>query len=70
MITVEKIGDVFVMDDKSRPGVPPVGRGKSLKEALGDYVINNQDALGIKFEIMESASVAESARREEALKER
>ena len=31
----------FLVDD-DRPGSPPIGRGETLQEAIGNYVINNQ----------------------------
>lgn len=41
-----KQGGAFVVDDPFVPGSPPVGRGRTMKEAIGDWFINNQDTVG------------------------
>ena len=39
-ITADDYG-MFEADDTSRPGSPPVGRGASICEAIGEYAMNN-----------------------------
>jgi dsDNA-binding SOS-regulon protein len=49
-LTVTKSGTELTVDDLATPGSPPVGRGASLKEAVGDWLLNNQTRLGISFD--------------------
>ena len=60
----------FTVDDISRPGSPLVGRGRTMKEAIGDYFHNNQTEFGISFEVDKSASKAELRRRARELSKR
>jgi hypothetical protein len=49
-LTVTKEGDLFVVDDLTRPGSPPVGRGKTILEAIGWWVLNNQKQMDFEFD--------------------
>lgn len=69
-LTVDKEGEMFVVDDLSEPGSPVVGRGRTLKESIGDYFINNQKQFGVEFEVKPQAQLAEHRRRAKANKER
>lgn len=69
-LSISKQDGIFVVDDKSRPGSPPVGRGKSMEEAMGEWLRNNQTELGISFHVEESAVPDEAARRARELAER
>lgn len=40
------------------PGSPPVGRGRSMIEAIGSYFHNNQTKLNIHFEVHDTAKKA------------
>lgn len=65
-LTVKKTADssgTFEIDEPKRPGSPPVGRGATMIEAMGDYLLNNQRYLGVTFDLDESAQEAEDARR-------
>lgn len=65
-LTVKKTADssgTFEIDEPTRPGSPPVGRGATMIEAMGDYLLNNQRYLGVTFDVDESAQAAEDARR-------
>jgi hypothetical protein len=62
-LTISKEGKRFVVDDTSRPGTPAVGRGRTMKEAIGDYFHANQLILGVTFDVDESARDAELRRR-------
>lgn len=70
LLTIEKVGSQFTVDEKARPGSPPVGRGRTMLEALGDYVLNNQEHLDVHLEVAETAQAAENRRRARELKKR
>jgi hypothetical protein len=69
-LTIAKQGKSFVVDDLSRPGSPPVGRGRTMREAVGDYFHQNQTELNIEFEVDPSAQDAENRRRTYELSKR
>jgi len=69
-LTISKVGRQYVVDDKSRPGSPAVGRGRTMSEAIGNYIHANQKAFGIEFEVDESAICAEMRRRHRELSKR
>jgi len=50
-LTISMEGKKFLVDDLSRPGSPPVGKGRTINEAIGEYVVHNLEALGIELEI-------------------
>lgn len=60
----------FEVDPIEKPGMPKVGRGRTMKEALGDFLINYQDELGIKLELDTSAQRTEQRRRQRELGKR
>ena len=62
-LTISKEGGLFIVDDLSRAGSPAMGRGRTMKEAIGDYFHANQTELGIGFVVEGSAIAAESLRR-------
>jgi hypothetical protein len=66
-LTISKEDDLFVVDDRSRPGSPAVGRGRTMKEAIGDYFHANQTDLKIEFEVHGTARPAEMRRRRREL---
>lgn len=66
-LTISKIGDQICVDDRSRPGSPPVGYGRNIYEAVGAFFHANQDRLDIEFEVDESAAEEERQRRRAAL---
>jgi hypothetical protein len=41
-LKISKEDGLFVVDDFSRSGSPAVGRGRTMREAIGDYVHSNQ----------------------------
>lgn len=45
----------FEVDDRSLPGSPPVGHGRTMMEAIGSFFHSNQTRLGIEFEVDDSA---------------
>jgi hypothetical protein len=63
ILTISKEGKIFTVEDKSLPGSPPVGRGRTMKEAMGDWLHNNQRRLNLTFDVHTSAQRAENARR-------
>jgi hypothetical protein len=60
----------FLVDDPSVPGSPPVGRGASAQEALGDWVFHNRDRVGVEFVVDASAQADEMERRRRELAQR
>lgn len=70
VLTISKEDSQFVVDDRSRPGTPPVGRGRTMKEAIGAYFHANQRELGIEFEVHGTAQQAEISRRRRELAKR
>lgn len=52
--------DVYVVE---RPGSPPVGKGSSIAEALGNFMLQYQGQLGVTIEAYASAQLAERVRR-------
>jgi hypothetical protein len=69
-LKISKADGWFLVDDDSRPGSPCIGRGRTIKEAIGDHIHANQTALGIEFEVHESARPAEMRRRRRELSKR
>jgi hypothetical protein len=60
----------FEVDPVNLTGSPKVGRGATLLEALGDFLILYQGELGLVLDVDASAQAAEQQRREQALAER
>ncbi len=69
-LRISKEEDHFLVDDPTLPGSPPVGRGRSMIEAIGSYFHNNQSRLGISFNVDPSAMPAEVDRRRRELSKR
>jgi len=69
-LRISKEEDHFLVDDPTIPGSPPVGRGKTILEAIGSYFHNNQTNLGLSFDLHESAYLAESNQRKRELAKR
>ena len=55
--------DYFTIDPVQLPGSPPVGKGQSMRAALGDFVHQYQKELGIEIEVDHSAWRSEIGRR-------
>lgn len=56
-------GSGFVVDPVDEPGSPPVGRGRTMHEAYGSFLIAYQKRLGLEIEVDPSAEAAEQQRR-------
>jgi hypothetical protein len=69
-LKISKDGAQFVVDDPTVPGSPVVGRGRTMKEAIGDYFHGNQTKLGLSFDVDETAHPAEMRRRSRELSRR
>jgi hypothetical protein len=69
-IKVSKTQEGFLVDPVSEPGSPAVGRGETMKEALGDFLIHYQSKLGLTIDLDGSALDAEHARRVATLTQR
>jgi hypothetical protein len=69
-LTLSKDGRTFVVDDRSKTGSPACGRGKTMKEAIGDYFFNNREEFDFDFEVDETARPAEMRRRARELAKR
>lgn len=69
-IYINTVGDSFEVGIDAT-GMGKVGRGKTLKKALGDFLISHQRELGIShIELDEGALAAEQKRREKELAKR
>jgi hypothetical protein len=62
-LKIAKEGDQFVVDEPAAPGLPYVGRGRTMLQAVGNWLINNQNNVGVEFEVDRSAQPAEDRRR-------
>lgn len=62
-LNVSSVDSLVTVDDQTLPGSPPVGRGRTIYEAIGRWFHLHQERLGIKFNVHESAKPAEVARR-------
>jgi hypothetical protein len=69
-IKISKQGDRFVVDPISLPGSPYCGYGRTMLEAYGNFLISQQDRLGLEIEVDDSAKPAEMARRKRELAKR
>jgi len=65
-IKISKNWEGFVVDPVSEPGNPPVGRGATMLEAMGDFLHHYQAKLGVQIEVDASAQEAELQRRSTA----
>lgn len=66
-LQISKRGTRFEVDPVEMPGSPPVGKGESVAEALGDFLIFYQARLGIEIEVDPSVGQAEQQRVNEAI---
>ncbi len=69
-LTISKEGSLFTVDEPGRPGSPPVGRGRTMMEAFGNYLINNQAYLGLTIKVDTTADATEQRRRVRELAKR
>jgi hypothetical protein len=69
-VKISKRGTRFEADPVELPGSPPVGKGASIAEALGDFLIHYQKELGITIEVDATAEQAERERRKNAINQR
>ncbi len=61
-------GGSFCVDDPSAPGSPPVGYGNTIISAIGSWVLNNQNALGLQFDTYEVSGTEFKRRQRELFK--
>lgn len=69
-VLIRRRGNQFEADPVDLPGSPPVGRGATIIEALGNFLISYQHDLGLEIEVDETAKAAEQQRRSESLSDR
>lgn len=69
-LTISKALGRFVVDDTTLPGAPSIGVGRTMKEAIGDFIHVNQKRLEIEFEVDKTARPAEMRRRNRELSKR
>lgn len=63
-VVLKKIGrSSFEADPVDRPGSPSVGRGRTMLEAYGNFLIQYQHELGLRIVVDSSAWDAEERRR-------
>jgi len=70
ILTLSKEDDHFLVDDKSVSGSPPVGRGRTMMEAIGQWFHYNRERVNVDFELDPSAQQAEDRRRKRELSKR
>jgi len=63
-------GRSFEIDPYEKCGSPSVGRGRTMKEALGDFLISYQKELGLEIDLDEAAQKTERNRRRRELAKR
>jgi hypothetical protein len=69
-VVIRKQFGILEADPVELPGSPSVGRGKTIEETLGNFLIAYQKELGLEIIVDESAQRAENKRRRDALKNR
>ncbi len=67
---INKYDGAFIVDAPARPGSPSVGRGRTMMEALGSWLHNNQDFVGVVIDISDSVTATEVRRRQRELAKR
>jgi hypothetical protein len=60
----------FYVEDLSLPGSPPMGRGRTMKEAIGDWLFYNRKEVDVEFAVDDTARPAEMRRRQRELRKR
>lgn len=65
LITYNEALHTFTVDDPEMPGSPAVGRGATMAEALGEWLLQNQHLVHIHLDVDESAQWAEEKRRQD-----
>jgi 23S rRNA (adenine2503-C2)-methyltransferase len=51
VLTVDREGDGYVVGDLRMPGTPPVGRAATVSAALGEWMIQNRERLGVTIDV-------------------
>lgn len=69
-LRISKEGQKFLVDDPSRTGTPPVGRGDTMMEAIGNWLHHNRERCNVDFDVDPSALPAETRRRQRELAQR
>jgi hypothetical protein len=69
-LTIRKEGSQFVVDNKAFAGAPRLGRGRTMLEAIGSWLHNNQDFMDVEFELEGSVLETEQRRRQRELAKR
>lgn len=69
-LSIEKDGKDFVVDNKDVSGSPKVGRGRTLMSAIGSWLHNNQDKMGIEFVLSPEVQKNETKRQSDARRRR
>jgi hypothetical protein len=70
-LRIEKQDNQFIVDNLDAAGMAKIGRGKTIRKALGDFLISHQKELGITSISMDKDSMlAEEKRRKKQLNKR
>lgn len=69
-VVISERNGMFTFDPVDSPGSPMVGRGKTLVEAAGDFLICYQREFGLELVVDSSAQAAENKRHEQELAKR
>ncbi|WP_199031399.1 hypothetical protein [Ralstonia sp. ASV6] len=57
-IKISKEAGGYVVDPVDLPGIPPVGRGKTVSEAMGDFLAHYHVQMGLEIELDLTAAEA------------
>ena len=69
VLKITKDSSGFTVDRPASPGSPPVGRGRTMYEAIGAWMIANQTQFGVSFDVTE-VQATENRRRARELGKR
>lgn len=69
-LSIKKEDKLFVVDAPEWSGSPRVGRGRTMLEAIGSWLHNNQDFMDVEFELEGSVQETEQRRRQRELAKR
>lgn len=70
LVIAEFDGSLMVCPFDQPPGMYPVGRGKAIEEAMGNFLILYQKELGLEIVVDKSAKPFEDERRRRELSKR
>ena len=69
-IKIYKLGSGYMVDPIDKPGSPSCGRGRTMDQAIADFIRIYQKELGLEIEVDGSAMPTEMRRRQRELRKR